>query len=397
MERAWRLNFGVFMAPYHAPDESPALAIKRDVRTLQWLDELGYDEAFIGEHHSAGWEPISSPDIFIAHVAQVTKTIRLGTGVLSLPYHNPYFVAERALLLDHLTQGRFMLGVGPGALASDTAQLGLKATQLRPRLDEGLGVVLRLLRGEVVTEASDWFTLHEASCQLQPFRESGVPVFVATTSSPAGATIAGKHGVGVLSGANFGPLGPGLKSTWETAAESAARYGQTLSRRDWRVMTRIHVAETREQAWREVSIGLHQFDKEYFHGTLGRPFEYDGSPEKYAEWAARRGALIGSPEDIVEGLERMWKASGGGFGGLLLLANEFAAYDRVRDHYELFARYVMPRFQGALDRLQRSHASAVAQRQTLHRGEAEAIASAIEGAGGVAPDVILGARVRGGE
>lgn len=187
MPLPWRLKFGVFMAPYHPPDEDPVVTIRRDLRTLQWLDELGYNEAFIGEHHSAGWEPISSPELFIAHVAQETTSIRLGTGVLSLPYHHPYFVAERMLLLDQLTRGRVMLGVGPGALASDTALLGLRATELRPRLDTGLGVVLQLMRGEQVTcEVPGWFRLENATCQLQPYREEGIPVFVATTSSLAG-------------------------------------------------------------------------------------------------------------------------------------------------------------------------------------------------------------------
>ncbi|MFN0096401.1 MAG: LLM class flavin-dependent oxidoreductase [Dehalococcoidia bacterium] len=395
MEYPWRLKFGIFMAPYHPADESPALSIARDTRTIQWLDELGYDEAFVGEHHTAGWEPISCPDLFLAHVGQVTKNIHLGTGVLSLPYHHPYFVAERALLLDTLLKGRFMLGLGPGALPSDTAQFGLKATQLRPRLDEGLGVVLRLLRGEVVTHESDWFTLKDASCQLQPFDEGGVPVFVATTSSPAGATIAGTHGVGILSGANFRPLGPGLKTTWETAEEAAAKNGHTLSRRNWRVMTRVYVADTREEAHRDIALGLHHFDKEYINGTLGRPFDYDGKPADYGRWSAEHGSLIGSPDDVVEGLAKMWEASNGGFGGVLLMAHEFAPYEKIRRHYELFARYVMPRFQGALTRAQASHARAAAGRERLHMGEAEAIAAAIERAGGPVPDVVLGARLRG--
>ncbi len=396
MDLPWRMKFGVFMAPYHAVGENPALAIRRDIRTLQLLDELGFDEAFIGEHHSAGWEPIPSPEVFIAHVAQVTRSIRLGTGVLAVPYHNPYMVAERILLLDQLTGGRIALGVGPGALPSDTAQLGIDAVKLRPRLDEGLGVILRLLRGEVVSHESDWFSLSDASCQLQPFSESGIPVFVATTSSPAGARIAGKHGVGVLSGANFRPLGKGLKSTWETAEESAAVHGQTLDRRSWRVMTGVYVAETREQAFQDVATSLHTFDKDYLGGTLGRPFAYDGPPGAYAKWLVERGgALIGSPDDVAEGLAAMWQQSGG-FGGLLLRAQDFGASTMMHRSYELFARHVMPRFQGSLDRIIRSHKHAVAHREAYNLGEARAIAAAIGDAGGPVPDVVLGARIDGG-
>lgn len=393
MDLPWRLKFGVFMAPYHAVGENPSLAIRRDVRTLQLLDELGFDEAFIGEHHSAGWEPISSPEVFIAHVAQVTRAIRLGSGVLAVPYHNPYMVAERALLLDQLTEGRFMLGVGPGALPSDTAQFGIETTSLRPRLDEGLGVILRLLRGEIVSHQSEWFTLREASCQLQPYRESGVPVFVATTSSPAGARIAGKHGVGVLSGANFRSLGEGLKSTWETAEESAISHGQVLDRRDWRVMTAVHVAETREQAFTDVSAHLFAFDSDYLSGTLGRPFAYDGPRDAYAGWLVERGsALIGSPDDVANGLRQMVERSGG-FGGLLLRAQDFGPDDMMRRSYELFARQVMPRFNGALTRVNRSHQHAVANREMYNLGEANAIAAAIADAGAPVPDVVLGARL----
>ncbi len=397
MKLPWRLKFGLFMAPYHPVRDNMPLTIQRDVGTIQWLDELGYDEVFIGEHHSGGWEPISSPEVFIAHVAQETKSIKLGTGVLSVGYHNPYMIAERILLLDHLTRGRVILGVGPGATAPDTAQLGLHATQMRPRLDEGLGVIMRLLRGEEVTHDSPgWFSLKNAACQLQPYREEGIPVFVTATSSPGSARVAGKHGVGILSGGSFRPIGPGLKSIWDTASDAATEYGHTLDRRNYRIMTRIYVAESREQACRDISLGLHEFDFEYFAGTLGRPAPaYDGAPEDYADWCVdNAGALFGTPEEVTAGLERLWEASGEGFGGILLMGNEFAPPERMRNHYELLARYVMPHFNGAIDRPARSHARAVNERVFNNQGEAEAIAEAIRAAGGEAPAEILGAPIK---
>jgi limonene 1,2-monooxygenase len=105
-----RLRFGIFMAPFHPAGENPTLALERDLDLIAHLDKLGYDEAWIGEHHSAGSEIIASPEIFIATAAERTRHIKLGTGVISVAYHNPYMVAERAVLLDHLTRGRFMLG-----------------------------------------------------------------------------------------------------------------------------------------------------------------------------------------------------------------------------------------------------------------------------------------------
>ena len=111
-----RMKFGIFMGPFHRVGENPTLAIDRDLELVQWLDHLGFDEAWIGEHHSAGWETISSPELFMAVAADRTKHIKLGTGVISLPYHHPFMVANRMVQLDHMTHGRVMLGVGPGAL-----------------------------------------------------------------------------------------------------------------------------------------------------------------------------------------------------------------------------------------------------------------------------------------
>ena len=135
-----KMKFGIFMAPFHAPGHNPTLSLEYDLQLIEHLDKLDFDEAWIGEHHSAGSEIIASPEIFIMAAAARTKRIKLGTGVVSLPYHNPLWVAERMVLLDHLTRGRVMLGVGPGALPTDAAMLGLQPSQMRPLLEEYLEV-----------------------------------------------------------------------------------------------------------------------------------------------------------------------------------------------------------------------------------------------------------------
>ena len=139
-----RMKFGVFLGPFHRVGENPTLAIDRDLELIQWLDYLGYDEAWIGEHHSAGWETISSPEIFIAVAADRTRHIKLGTGVISLPYHHPFMVASRMVQLDHMTHGRVMFGVGPGALPGDAYMLGIDPTTQRDKMDEAFGIILRL-------------------------------------------------------------------------------------------------------------------------------------------------------------------------------------------------------------------------------------------------------------
>src|SRR5438874_2715789 len=154
----WPLRFGVFLAPFHPAGQNPTLALERDLELITRLDELGFDEAWVGEHHSAGFEIIASPEVFIAAAAQRTRHIRLGTGVSSLPYHQPMMLADRMVLLDHLTRGRVMLGVGPGALPSDAHMLGIEPDRQRSMMEESLEAIVHLLTSdEPLTVKTDWF------------------------------------------------------------------------------------------------------------------------------------------------------------------------------------------------------------------------------------------------
>src|ERR1051325_8602196 len=146
-----RLDFGIFLAPFHPVHENPSASLYRDFELIERLDKLGFDEAWIGEHHSGGFEVIASPEVFIAAAAERTRHIRFGTGVKSLPYHHPFIVAQTMAQLDHMTRGRVMFGAGPGALPSDAQMFGLKPVDQRPRMEESLECIVRLLRGETVT------------------------------------------------------------------------------------------------------------------------------------------------------------------------------------------------------------------------------------------------------
>ena len=203
-----RMKFGIFLAPFHSLGENPTLAIERDLELLQWLDHLGYDEAWIGEHHSAGWETIASPEVFIATAAERTKHIKLGTGVISLPYHHPLMVANRMVLLDHLTRGRAMMGVGPGALSTDAIMLGIDPLEQRRRMDEALGIIIRMLtETEPITYECEWFTLRDGLLHLRPYTQPHFPIVVAAAQSPSGMVVGGKHGTGILSISVIAPEG----------------------------------------------------------------------------------------------------------------------------------------------------------------------------------------------
>lgn len=341
-----RLRFGVFLPPYHAVEDNPHLALHRDLWLAEHLDRLGYDELWVGEHHSAAFETIGVPEMFIATAAERTRHIRLGTGVVSLPYHPPLMLAERINYLDHVTRGRVMFGVGPGALPSDAMMQGIPVERLRPRMDEAIGALIKLLSGEVVNQETEWFTLKDARLQMLPYTQPRVEMAVASLVSPSGATAAGKHGLGLLS---FQALGSeafkSLASNWAMAEEVAARHGQTVDRSKWRLVIQVHLSETREQAIRDCRFGLEPWIG-YFRDVAQLPIVPEGleTDDLVRAYADLDVAVIGTPDDAIATIQNLLDETGG-FGCLMLLAHNWAGSAETAKSYELFARYVVPHFQ----------------------------------------------------
>ncbi len=379
------MKYGIFLAPFHRVGENPTLAIDRDMELIEWLDYLGYDEVWIGEHHSAGWELIASPEIMIAAAAQRTRHIMLGSGVTSLPYHHPFLVAQRFVQLDHLTRGRAMLGCGPGALVSDAYMMGIEPVTQRQRMDEALDAIMALLRcEEPVTMKTDWFELRDARLHLAPYTDPYFPISVASVMTPAGMISAGKHGLGVLSlGAGL-PGGPeAIAEHWRLGEDTAAKHGTTMDRGKWRLVVNVHVADDDELALRQVHAGERHETVTYFEETLGRPPGRADDPIR--QGVAAGTTLVGTPDTVSKGIERLADLSRGGFGGLLFRANEWASREETLKSYELFARYVMPRFQGSLDTVAGSNQWCRDKRKTIFGPNVAAIRKAFTDAGKPVP------------
>ncbi len=345
-----RMRFGVFLAPFHKPGINPTLALQQDLELMQWLDRCGYDEAWIGEHHSAGSELIASPEIFIAAAAERTRHIRLGTGVVSLSYHNPLWVAERIVQLDHMTRGRVMLGVGPGALPTDARMIGLEPAQTRGLLEDSLGVIVRLLRGdEPVTFKNDRWDLREARLHLRPYSNPLFDICAAGVASPAGPRLAGRHGLGLLSiGATTAAGFDALALHWDVMAEEARQNGTTVDRSKWRLVGLVHCAETEAQAMKDVEYGMEQWFH-YFQAVAAFPqMAVPGDNVKeMIEFVNESGfGAIGTPDRVVAQIDRLQKQSNGGFGAYLMLAHNWANWQATQRSYELIAQEVMPHFQG---------------------------------------------------
>ena len=380
------LRFGVFYAPFHAVGQDPTLALEYDLERVAELDRLGYDEAWFGEHHSGGYELIGCPEIFIAMAAERTKHIKLGTGVVSLPYHHPWLVADRLVLLDHLTRGRLIFGAGPGALPTDAYIMGIDPVEQRRMMEESLEAILALLRSdEPVTRETDWFTMRDARLQMRPYSSPHFEVAVAAMVSPSGPRLAGKHDVSLLSlsmsiaSEGFAAVG----QAWGVVQEQAAKSGGPTPDRDtWRVLGNMHIAETRDQAIEECTYGLRDFAN-YFGGGAGfvpLANSVDDMPKTERDfvesYASGGGVVIGTPDDAIEYIQGLLDQSGG-FGTFLLLGHDWADRAATMRSYELIARKVIPHFKGRLAAPKESHDWATAKRGELFGRAGQAIMNAI--------------------
>jgi limonene 1,2-monooxygenase len=376
-----RLNFGAFLAPHHPIGEHPMLQFRRDLDFVEHLDRLGYEEFWCGEHHSSGWEMIASPEMFLAAAGERTKRIKLATGVISLPYHHPFNVAQRMVQLDYMTGGRAIFGSGPGALPSDAHSLGIDPMLQRDRQDEAIGVIRRLFRGERITMKTDWFELNDAALQLLPFQEE-MPCAVASQISPSGMTLAGKHGIGIISIGSLSEEGlNSLPTQWGFAEAAAAKHGQTVDRKDWRVLLSWHIAETREKAREEAKDGLFRHHNEYITATLQRPgaVAFKSPDEAVDRTAFVPGAVstIGTPDDLVARIKSVLEMSGG-FGTVVGFVHDWANPENTMRSWDMVARYVVPEINGYLAKLRESREFLATNREYFNRAREAVMAKITE-------------------
>ncbi len=378
-----RLRFGAFVPPHHLPvNYNPTYALQRDVELVQLLDTIGFEEAWFGEHHSGGAEPIGDPMMFIAHVAAHTKYIRLGTGVVSLPYHNPLWVADRLALLDHLTRGRVMLGLGPGALATDAAMIGIHPSEQRDALEQDAAVLMHLMTSdEPISIETKRYKLVNAKLQLDFYQDPHPEVAAAAIVSPSGPRLAGSHGAGLISiGATMQAGIDVLALHWDVAEARAKECGKTVDRKNWRLVGLMHLADTKEQAIKDVAYGLKEFC-DYLQHTTPTPqlVPVGNSVEEYIEWAMSTGAaVIGTYDEAIEQIEKLKVLSNGGFGCYMLFDHNWAPWAAKKHHYEIFADFVIPHFKQTNRRLKQSELDTRAVRDELAAQQEAAIGAFAE-------------------
>ena len=346
------MKFSIFMMPMHHPSENPTLAFQRDIGLIHYAEHLGFDEFYIGEHHSGGWETMPAPEMALAMAAANAHRIRLGTSVFSAPFHHPFHLAERMCFLDHLTHGRAILGVGPCSLVTDKILFNMPDDALYPMLHEAIDVIVRLLESEEpISHEGRFWQFRDMRLQLRSFQQPRLPLAMPSAATDRNLELIGRHGMIWLSPA--GKAGRGARKPaerWAVVEKAAKAAGRTPDRGNWRIVTNMYLAESANQAWDDVRSGMMK-ETEYlsmiglralYQQNPGQTFE-EFTPESIVD---RRDWVIGTPDDAVRWIEGKIEDTGG-FGGLMLTANEWCGdHAKIRRSMELFARYVMPRFSG---------------------------------------------------
>jgi alkanesulfonate monooxygenase SsuD/methylene tetrahydromethanopterin reductase-like flavin-dependent oxidoreductase (luciferase family) len=353
------VDYGLFTMPSHPPERSLYDGQQWDLQVLRWADELGFSEAWIGEHHAAPWEPHPSPDLIVAQALLQTSRIKLGPGGFLLPYHHPAELANRVAILDHMAQGRLLFGVAASGLPSDWAMFNVDgfSGQNREMTREALEIILRLwTEDEPFRHEGKFWTVEKTglmydtlSPHLKPFQQPHPPIGVAGLSKNSDTLkIAGEKG--------FLPLSLNLNSAyvashWDSVEEGARRSGRTPSRADWGLVRETFVAETDEEAWRLAVEGpLGRMQGEYFLGLLGHfgfteYLKHDPDvpdSDVTVEYCARHNWLIGSPDTVARRLREVYDEVGG-FGKLLILGIDYSELPEAwHTSMRLLAEEVMP-------------------------------------------------------
>src|SRR5690242_6162549 len=239
------------------------------------------------------------------------------------------------------------------------------------------------MRGERVTTKSDWFTLQDAGLQLLPLQEE-MPFATASQISPSGMTLAGKHGIGVISIGSMSSEGlNALPQQWAFAESAALKHGKTVDRRDWRVLLSWHIAETREKARAEARHGLMRHHNEYITATLqrpgARPFKDPDEAVDKSAFAAGALATIGTPDDLVQRIKSVLAVSGG-FGTVVGFVHDWANPENTMRSWDMVARYVVPEINGYLAGLRESREFVATNREYFNRAREAVMAKITENA-----------------
>jgi len=353
------MKLGVFMMPVHPPEKSRTQCFEEDIELIVKADELGFSEAWIGQHHSLAWEPIPANDIFISTLIPRTKNIRLGTGVTIVPHHHPANIAVRLAMLDHLSHGRISCGFGQSGVPTDWELFDLPDGKTQGLMCmEGIDMVMKLWQTDAPFDFKGefWHIKIEnpnpalgIGQLLKPYQQPHPPLAMSMMKGNSmAARTAGQRGYIPISNNLVTP--DLLINHWQTYCAGATEAGQPMPDRSiWQVARSIYVGETNEEAWDHA-----------INGTFGRSFEYMlyllrasnslnltkidpnmSDDDVTVEYVLKNLCIIGDVAECTRRLQALYDKSGG-FGTFLMIAHDWDDKAKWLRSMERLANEVIP-------------------------------------------------------
>ncbi len=353
------MKLGVFMMPLHPPEKSRTQCFDEDIELVVLADELGFSEAWVGQHHSVAWEPIPANDLFIANVLPRTKQIRLGTGVTIIPQHHPVNIAVRLAYLDHLSHGRINCGFGQGGVTTDWGLFDLPDAKTQGLMTvEGIDMVLKLWQLEAPFDLQGQFwhiklvdpkPERGIGTLLKPYQQPHPPIAMSVVKGNSmAARMAGQRGYIPIS-TNLVPMTT-LPDHWQTYSAGATEAGHsTPDRAIWRISRSIYIGETNDAAWEHARSGTFIRSFEYLIDVLKSAnmlnlVKHDPGVADDAvtpDYMLRHLCIIGDKAECIRQLHALWQQTGG-FGTLLMIAHDWDDKERWQRSMQLLAREVVP-------------------------------------------------------
>lgn len=351
------MKLGLFMMPVHPPEKDRTACFEEDLELIVHADELGYTEAWIGQHHSVAWEPIPSNDVFIANALPRTKNIRFGTGVSLVPLHHPVNIAVRLALLDHLSRGRLYCGFGQSGIRTDLSLFDLPTDPktLGLMTVEGIDMILKLWQTDAPFDfKGDFWRIRideqrpdiASGVVLKPYQKPHPPIAMSIIKGQSmAARMAGQRGYIPISG-NLVPMST-LPQHWETYCAGAAEAERpTPEHSIWRVARNIFVGESNEEAMRHALSGTFARSFDYLIRLIGRVDGLKEDPDMpneavTPEYAVKKLAIVGDVDECIRRLREVWNVTGG-FGTLLMIAHDWDDRAKWIRSMELLINEVVP-------------------------------------------------------
>ena len=358
------IKYGMFIMPYHHPDKPLAQGYEEDLELIVRAEALGFDEFWIGEHHSMKYETIVMPEIFIGRALGATKTIRLGPAPVCLNQHHPAHVASRLSFLDHLSRGRLNICFGPGSVTADQELYGLDPKLGSPMVNEAINIILELWSTDPPYEIHGKYWNIDLKNNVdhtsligfihKPYQQPHPPICMPGTSpNSSSMKVCAEHGFNPFSHCLI--TGNVVADNWQTYEQAANEIGREADRSQWRVSRSIFLADTTKEAVETARVNSLGQNYEYighlFDKGLGRKiYKRDlamSDGDCNLDFLMTEQIIAGDVDEVLRRLLTLVEETGP-FGRLVLMGYDWDDKDRWIHSMELFANELMPAFNKAV-------------------------------------------------